>query len=143
MVGPQEKILNSRCSRMAKTVTFYYWRQPFNSFYFEILSTFSFVSILSFCYAKKWGRGGGGGMPPAPSPGVAGPGKNLLLLLRPTSVQLWLIINSDTKTLWQLIFLYIQNQSTSKGSRPEAFVFFRISQTFTDRKSPVTEPVFK
>ena len=54
MVGGQEKFLNSKRSRMAKTVTF----SPF-------------VSVFSFCYAKKWGGGRGSGMAPG-SPGVAG-----------------------------------------------------------------------
>ena len=53
---------------------------------------------------------------------------NLLLLPRPTSVQLLLIINSDTETFWQLINWYIQKQ-LSKSSRPEAVVFFKIPQT--------------
>ena len=36
-IGWQEKFLNSRCSRMVKTVTFWPWWQRFNSFCFEIL----------------------------------------------------------------------------------------------------------
>ena len=43
MVGRQEKLLNSRRSTMAETVTFRLWRQPFNSFWLETLSFFPFV----------------------------------------------------------------------------------------------------
>ena len=66
MVGRQEKFLNSRRSRMAKTIIFWPWWQPFESFSFETLSflPFAFVSLFSFCYAKKWE--GGGHCPPAP-----------------------------------------------------------------------------
>ena len=53
MVDRQERILNSRRSRMAKKVTFQSWWQPFDHFCFEILSIFSYVPIFSFCYSKK------------------------------------------------------------------------------------------
>ena len=43
MVGLQEKILNSKRSRMAKTITFWlWWQQCFNSFCFGYLSFFPF-----------------------------------------------------------------------------------------------------
>ena len=62
MVGRQEKNSNSRHSRMAKTVIFWPWWQPFNSFCFETNPFFfTFVSLFSFCYAKKWGGGWGEG----------------------------------------------------------------------------------
>ena len=57
MVGRQEKCSNSRRSRMAKTVTFWLWWQPFNSFCFETL--FSFFPQFSFCYKKKLCVSGG------------------------------------------------------------------------------------
>ena len=67
-VDRQEKSLNSRCSRMAKTVTFWPWRQSFNNFYFDTLSFFQFVSLFSLCYAKRLGGGGGGPPQPRPNP---------------------------------------------------------------------------
>ena len=72
--------LDSRRSRVAKTVTFWPLWQPFHNFCFENLSFF-FVSFFSFWYAKKsvcvCGVEGGRGMPPPPiSPNVAGPVKN-------------------------------------------------------------------
>ena len=54
MVGWQEKFLNSSSSRLAKTVAFWPWRHNFNSFCFETFF-FSFDSLFTFCYAKKWG----------------------------------------------------------------------------------------
>ena len=60
MVGRQRKLLNSRRSRMAKTITFWPWRQPFNSFYFETLSFFPLVPFfLSATQKSVWGEGGG------------------------------------------------------------------------------------
>ena len=53
MVGREEKILNSRCYRMVKTVTFWAWWQPFNSFCFECLSFFLCFPFF-FLLAKKW-----------------------------------------------------------------------------------------
>ena len=53
MVRRQEQFLNSRRSRIAKTVTFWPWWQPFNSFSFETLSFFPFVSLFSFLLRKK------------------------------------------------------------------------------------------
>ena len=64
MVGRDEKFLNSRRSRMAKTVIFWPWWQPFNSFCFETLSFFASVSLFSFCYAKEWGAHGSLRSPP-------------------------------------------------------------------------------
>ena len=61
MVGRQEKCSNSRRSRMAKTVTFWPWWQPFNSFCFETL--FSFFPLFSFCYEKKLCLSGGESRP--------------------------------------------------------------------------------
>ena len=51
---PTRNFLNSRRSRMAKTVTLWPWWQPFNSFCFESLSFFPLFPFFSFCYAKKW-----------------------------------------------------------------------------------------
>ena len=66
MVDRQEKNLNSRRSRMAKTVSVWPWWQPFNSFCFETF--FPFASI--FFYAKKLGGGGRGSWsyPPPQTP---------------------------------------------------------------------------
>ena len=55
MFGWQKKISNSRRSRVAKTIIFWPWWQPFNSFCFETLSFLSLSPFFSFCYAKKWG----------------------------------------------------------------------------------------
>ena len=60
MADQQEKYLNSRLSRMTKTVTFLPWWLPFNSFCFETL----FYSLF-FCHTK-WGV-----MAPQLPPGVA------------------------------------------------------------------------
>ena len=49
MVDQQEKYLNSRLSRMTKTVTFLPWSQPFNSFCFEIL----FYSFFFFPHKMR------------------------------------------------------------------------------------------
>ena len=54
MVDRQENCWNSRLYRMAEKVTFWPYWKPFNSFWFEILSLFPFISLFSFCYAKKW-----------------------------------------------------------------------------------------
>ena len=61
---------------LVKTIIFWPWSQPFNSFCFETLS-FSHLPLFflfSFCYAKKrgWRRGESYGLP-GPL-GVAGPG---------------------------------------------------------------------
>ena len=68
IVRRQEKFLNSRRSRMDKTVTFWPWWQHFNSFCFETLSFFPLFSFFFFCYAKKEGEGGGGGEDSPPPP---------------------------------------------------------------------------
>ena len=66
-VGRQENFLNSRRSRMARTVIFWPWWQPFNSFCFETLSFFPFFPYFIFATKKKcvcvWG---GWHVPPAP-----------------------------------------------------------------------------
>ena len=48
MAGWQEKYLNSRRCRMAKTATFWPWGQSFNSFHFESHSLFSLFPFFSF-----------------------------------------------------------------------------------------------
>ena len=66
MTGRQEKFSNSRGSRMAKTIIYWPWRQPFNSFCFETLSffpLFPFFLFFFFSCVCVWGHG---------SPGVAG-----------------------------------------------------------------------
>ena len=72
-LADKKKSLNSRCSRMAKIVTFWSWWQLFNSSCFE---TFYFPLFpFSFCYIKKW-RGQGRrarDMALLPPSGVAGP----------------------------------------------------------------------
>ena len=45
--------LNSRCSRLAKWVTFWPWWQPFNSFCFENVSSFPLFSFFFFLLCKK------------------------------------------------------------------------------------------
>ena len=62
MVSRQEEILNSRHSRMAKTVIFWPWWQSFNCFCIETFF-FSFVSLFYFWYAKVCA---GGAWAPAP-----------------------------------------------------------------------------
>ena len=56
MVGRQEKCLNSRGSRMVKTIIFWPWWQPFNSFCFKTISSFSLSATQN--------SGGGGAMAP-------------------------------------------------------------------------------
>ena len=57
-----KKNLNSRRSRMAKTLTFWPWWQPFNS---EMVWNYFFFlfPFFSFCYAKKCVCVGGGASP--------------------------------------------------------------------------------
>ena len=78
MVGQLEKFLNSRRSRMAKTVTFWPWWQPFNSFCFESLSFFPLFPFFLFATQKSGGGGMGGGWawPPRPS-SITGPGLDI------------------------------------------------------------------
>ena len=57
MVGPPGKFLNSRRSRMAKTVTFWPWWQRFNSFCFESLSFLPLFPFFLFATQKSGGRG--------------------------------------------------------------------------------------
>ena len=40
------EFLNSRCSRMAKTLTFWLWCKPFNGFCFKTLSFLPFLFLL-------------------------------------------------------------------------------------------------
>ena len=61
--------LNSRRSRMAKTVTLWPWWQPFNSFCFESLSFFPLFPFFLFATQKS-----GGAIPPRGPPSIAGPG---------------------------------------------------------------------
>ena len=68
MVGWQEKFLNSRCSRLAKTVAFWPWRHNFNSFCFETLSFFPLIPFLLFAMQKS-----GGAIPPALLPLLMSP----------------------------------------------------------------------
>ena len=55
MVGWQEKFSNSRRSRMVKTIIFWPWWQPFNSFCFETLSLFPLQKIL-LLYVISWNK---------------------------------------------------------------------------------------
>ena len=67
-VGREGKFLNFGRSRMAKTVIFWPWWKPFNSFCFETLSFFPFVFIF-FATQKSWGGeewGGEGAWSPDP-----------------------------------------------------------------------------
>ena len=64
MVGRLEKLLNSRRSRIAKTVTFWPWWLPFNSFCFESLSFFPLFPFFLFVTQKSVGRA----MPSPPLP---------------------------------------------------------------------------
>ena len=67
MVGRQETFLNFRHSRMAETVTFWHWWQPFNSFCIETLFLSLFLFFL-LCKKVCVCEGGGGDMLPSPSP---------------------------------------------------------------------------
>ena len=82
MVCRKEKVLNWRRFRMAKTVTFWPWWQPYNSFCFENVSFFPLNSFRFFLLATQkvylcvcvrvcWGVGGGPSS--ADTPGVTGP----------------------------------------------------------------------
>ena len=71
MVRRQEKFLNSRRSAMAKTAF---------SFYFETLSFLSFVSLSSFCFAKKLGA--------MPSPTPFSPVSSALIIYQKESMEL-------------------------------------------------------
>ena len=58
VVGVKENVLNSRRSSMAKTVTFWPWWQPFNSFWApsppgDVGSDPSFISFL-FVHLTLW-----------------------------------------------------------------------------------------
>ena len=55
MVGRQEKVSNSRRSRMAKAIIFWPWWQPFDSFCFETLSFLPLSPFFLFATQKKWG----------------------------------------------------------------------------------------
>ena len=56
MVGRQEKFSNSRRSRMAKTIIFWPWWQPFDSFCFETLSFLPLPPIFLFATQKSVDR---------------------------------------------------------------------------------------
>ena len=71
LTGRQEKFSKCRRSRIAKTIIFWPWWQPFDSLCFETLSFSPFSPFYSFCYEKKWvcvcGRGEEfGAWPPRP-----------------------------------------------------------------------------
>ena len=53
LIGRQEKFSKCRRSRIAKTIIFWPWWQPFDSLCFETLSFFPFSPFYSFCYEKK------------------------------------------------------------------------------------------
>ena len=56
MFGRQEKVLNFRRSRMSKTVPFWPWWQPFNSFCFEnFFLSFPFFILLGKKVRVGWG----------------------------------------------------------------------------------------
>ena len=59
MVGRQEKFLNSRRSRMIKTVTFWLGWQSFNSFFFETFLFFFFAFAFYFWFGGRGGEGWG------------------------------------------------------------------------------------
>ena len=61
MAGRQEKFLNSRHS---KIVTFWPWRQPFNNFYFQILSFSRLFPSFLFATLKRRGANGPPSRPP-------------------------------------------------------------------------------
>ena len=57
MIGRPEKFFNSRRSRMAKTVTFWPWWQPFNSFCLKVVLfflCFPFFYLLCKKVGKAW-----------------------------------------------------------------------------------------
>ena len=62
---PTRKFLNSKRSRIPKTVTFWHWWQPFNSFCFEILSFFFWFPFF-FLLCKKVAVGEGAWTPRSP-----------------------------------------------------------------------------
>ena len=64
--------MNSRRSRIAKTIIFWPWWQPFDSFYFETLSFLPSSPFFLFA-TQTGGRGGGGGTWSPSVAGVAGP----------------------------------------------------------------------
>ena len=71
MVDRPEQFLNSRRSRIAKTVTFWPWWQSFNRFCFESLSYFLLFPLFLFATQKS---GGGLGSPAHPvSPALCFP----------------------------------------------------------------------
>ena len=84
-INGQEKFLNSRRSRTVKIVTFWTWRQPFNSFWFKTL----------YIFLCAGGGGGGGGWspapPPPPPPAASAPGPEQEKVSPKTSplLQLW------------------------------------------------------
>ena len=69
MVGRQEKFYNSRRSGMAKTVIFWPWWQPFDSFCFETLSFLPLSPFFLFAMQKSRG-------PWSPGPLLVSPALN-------------------------------------------------------------------
>ena len=67
-------------------------KQPFNSFYFETLYFFSFVSLSSFCYVKTLGAMPS---PPRPSRGVASP--DYVISKGPHEIKFWRTWNPKMK----------------------------------------------
>ena len=84
MVGGQEKFSNSRRSRTAKTIIFWPWWQPFNSFCFETLSFLPLSAFFLFATQKS-----GGGHGALGRPGVAGPKMLMIQRLWHGSIELF------------------------------------------------------
>ena len=97
MAGRQEKFSNSRRSRMAKTIKYWPWRQPFDSFCFETFSFLSLSPFFLFATPKSGGRGGGGSH--GPPPRVAGP--EIQLINSKACCLLYLIKNLKFRNIWK------------------------------------------
>ena len=98
MVGRQKKCSNSRRSRMAKTIKYWPWRQPFDSFCFE---TFAFLPLSPFFLfaAPKSGAGGSYG-PLAPHPPFP-PRSEIQLINSKACCLLYLIKNLKFRNIWK------------------------------------------